>query len=570
MMKLYLPEADQSDELRQNYFNYAPSSTYDVLGSTFSQTLYENPASSLFRSAELFFAGKQGKRLTSEEYAESEYYREGITVGPDGMHESTAQILAERFDTRAARKMQIARGQGGFAMAASQLGVGLVASMMDPLNIAAAFIPVVGQARYASMIARSGKTSARLKRGLTEGAVGAVAVEPIVYGTARYEQNIDYTMADTLLNITFGTVLGGGLHVGFGAVGDALGRAGPEVREAAQKAAVAQAVSNKEIDVNPIMQADSTVRNHPAFRGEQEVPDWVTERGEPAVVRKGTSIPKVLKASKEAPPKTLIEYIRSIGGIRADDINIADVRQNLDKISGVIRKKARKKRTKKGEPQQFYPEPKTLSEIAEAVSEAGYFGSPDGEGYLRVPTINELLDKIDDDARNKNVYPELFEADYEARRDLADSLREEAERYGINYVGMSDEDFMRLIEARREQFADLDKMPSGIKDGLTEQEFYELRESLRSDPDKTITEKEFEEEIARIDQALEAEDPDALGMIERQSEELIADINFLIEQGADPEDFAENLVVYENMAAKAGDGYDSALRQGAECLRGAV
>ena len=49
--------------------------------------------------------------------------------------------------------------------------------------------------------------------------MGAAVVEPIVYGVAQKVQ-ADYGLADSLLNITFGTILGGGLHVGAGKLKD--------------------------------------------------------------------------------------------------------------------------------------------------------------------------------------------------------------------------------------------------------------------------------------------------------------------------------------------------------------
>lgn len=95
----------------------------------------------------------------------------------------------------------------------------MAAGIADPLNIASAFIPVVGQARYASMLARYGATTARAARGLVEGAVGAALVEPLVLLGATDEQ-ADYTAMDSLLNVAFGGILGGGLHTGLGAIKD--------------------------------------------------------------------------------------------------------------------------------------------------------------------------------------------------------------------------------------------------------------------------------------------------------------------------------------------------------------
>ena len=93
------------------------------------------------------------------------------------------------------------------------LGVGLVASMLDPINIGSAFVPVVNTARFASLAARYGKNSARALTGAVEGAVGATLVEPLILTAAAVEQDKDYNLYDSFMNVVFGTALGGGLHV---------------------------------------------------------------------------------------------------------------------------------------------------------------------------------------------------------------------------------------------------------------------------------------------------------------------------------------------------------------------
>lgn len=99
----------------------------------------------------------------------------------------------------------------------------LLASAADPIQLAASFVPVVGAAKWAALAARVGKLPARGAVGLVEGAVGSTLVEPIVLGQAIFEQG-DYGLYDSLINVAFGTVLGGGLHVAFGGVGEAVGR----------------------------------------------------------------------------------------------------------------------------------------------------------------------------------------------------------------------------------------------------------------------------------------------------------------------------------------------------------
>ena len=59
----------------------------------------------------------------------------------------------------------------------------------------------------------------RLIRGAVEGAGGALIIEPLVYGVAQRIQ-ADYDIYDSFLNVAFGSVIGGGLHVGAGKLKD--------------------------------------------------------------------------------------------------------------------------------------------------------------------------------------------------------------------------------------------------------------------------------------------------------------------------------------------------------------
>jgi len=136
-----------------------------------------------------------------------------------------------------------ARASKDFWTGAARLGTGLGVSILDPINVASAFIPITGgtlatragasalrrvgvlgpsTAVAAALPVRAGARAAlRLRQGAVEGAVGASIVEPIILSAAEADQ-ADYDMTDSLLNIAFGTVIGGGLHVGVGALGDRL------------------------------------------------------------------------------------------------------------------------------------------------------------------------------------------------------------------------------------------------------------------------------------------------------------------------------------------------------------
>lgn len=141
----------------------------------------------------------------------------------EGMRRGTLELLMDRKEEELANQQVISRASTEQLVAG--FGVGVLASVIDPLNIATAFVPVVSPARYAGMLARqtsrTGRALVRARVGALEGAVGAALVEPFVSAQARDEQ-ADYTMADSLLNVAFGTALGGGLHTGIGALSDAV------------------------------------------------------------------------------------------------------------------------------------------------------------------------------------------------------------------------------------------------------------------------------------------------------------------------------------------------------------
>lgn len=182
------------------------------------------------------------------------------------VRQAVADELARRKLAERRRQSIISR-RGDFGAGAAGLGLDLLVSVADPLNVASAFIPVIGQARFASMVARLGAGRARFTRGAIEGAVGAAVVEPIVL-MAAIEEQADYNHLDSLLNLAFGSILGGGLHLGGGFVADVAARAtgrptlsdriaalSPEVREAAGRVALAQTLEGRAGDVDPVIRA---------------------------------------------------------------------------------------------------------------------------------------------------------------------------------------------------------------------------------------------------------------------------------------------------------------------------
>lgn len=215
------------------------------------------------------------KELLSADEANSLYGDKGLKFDAP-VSAGYAKTLAEKKDAEFERNKIFARAPDGALTTATAFAGSFAGSAADPINIGAAFIPIVGEARYASMIAKLGPRGARFAKGAIEGAIGTAAIEPLVYAGAQVPQ-YDYTGADSLLNIAIGTGLGGGLHFAGGEMADAwrgrkvqaLAETGdvpapmniaeavdnlaPEQRADVLRTAIGQLAKGEEIDVAPII-----------------------------------------------------------------------------------------------------------------------------------------------------------------------------------------------------------------------------------------------------------------------------------------------------------------------------
>lgn len=255
MVDIYIPEQQEDKNLRNQYFDYQKAGTLDVLGATLDETLYYNPFNALDRLAEQKLGqGTTGRLLSKDEWASSDYFREGIEVGDEGIKEGLANLLAERHDERLDFQITLQRSRGGFKLGAAQFGVALAGSMLDPLNVASAFIPTVGLARGATVASRLGRKGNRFTTGMMDGAIGAAVVEPLVIGAAAAEQDRDYGLMDSFLNVALGSALGGGLHWGVGKLTDRINRTPPQTRDTAQQTAIGQVGSDQEVTAGNLIQ----------------------------------------------------------------------------------------------------------------------------------------------------------------------------------------------------------------------------------------------------------------------------------------------------------------------------
>lgn len=255
----------------------------------------------------------------------------GVLKFDKPISEAAAQDLSESKHAQQVRQDAINRRAGGLATGqAAQLVYGFVGGMLDPLSLGAALVPGVGEARIAGALGigmaeraggqvaaatLGGRLATRALSGASAGAAGTAALEPLNYALDRAEGE-DWHMADALRNIAFGSVLGGGLHVAGGAVGDRmaarraargpggaepnnplppgegvgegagssnpvtarLDAAGPEARETLLQGALAQHVDGQPVAVGAGLDAMEAVKAAGLARSDPRLSEWTQTR----------------------------------------------------------------------------------------------------------------------------------------------------------------------------------------------------------------------------------------------------------------------------------------------------
>lgn len=192
-----------------------PAPAGRVIAGAFDDALETNPVPMFMLARELNQMRQVGPKL-SRESALEEAKRRGVDVKvpEDGISALALGMLIDRRQDQAARDLLFARREG-FVAGAGVFGAGLAGALMDPLNAASGFIPVLSGTRYAGALAtaatRAGRAGVRLGVGAAEGAVGAGLVElPTI--ALRRELQDDYGLYDSLANVAFGTFANAGIR----------------------------------------------------------------------------------------------------------------------------------------------------------------------------------------------------------------------------------------------------------------------------------------------------------------------------------------------------------------------
>lgn len=197
-----------------------------------------------------------GALIDPKEWA-AQYPDLGLTFTRD-MGRAQAQLLVDHRTDELHRQYVLDHSPDTLMAKTARGLTEFAVSALDPVNVAAAFVPGVGETRAGLWAAKYGKTFARGAEGAAAGATGMLALQPLDAAEAHAYQD-HYGPMDAFMNVAFGTVLGGGLHAGAGWLSDVLSRAAPETREAALRSAVAQAAEGRPVDVEPVLATDPAI-----------------------------------------------------------------------------------------------------------------------------------------------------------------------------------------------------------------------------------------------------------------------------------------------------------------------
>ena len=264
MFNVGFGQFEKTKEEVQSTFGLLNTGFFEAQKANIINTWNYNPTYSLWRKGEEISAYNQDNTLLNKDNLNKEYAHLGLNFKEDTRKE-VVDYLVKRKELEMERASTIQRGPQNIFAKGSFFLTSLATSFADPVNIAASFVPVVGQAKFAGMVAKSGKNIARMKKGFVEGLVGNTAVEPIVYGVHKSQQS-DYDQYDAFINIAAGGLIGTGFHAGFGRIGDYLAKVqgkpniyqrlaavSPEHQQALLKYSVGKVLRGERVDTGNVV-----------------------------------------------------------------------------------------------------------------------------------------------------------------------------------------------------------------------------------------------------------------------------------------------------------------------------
>lgn len=330
--------------------------------------------------------------MLAPDAANEQYGIPGALTFDQPTREGEAKLLNQWKHEDIQRDDILDRSTPGAVPSVARFMSSMAGSAIDPVNLAASFIPVFGEARWAALAGRVGEIPAALARGAAEGFVGSALVEPIT-AVQQINQHGEYSAEDAFLDIGFGTLAGAGMRglgAGFHEAAIRWRGAPMEARSAAMMHSI-----------------DALTEGRPVRAAEIAEPARVAAASDAAV----SAVP--------SRPQDAISFIQAKGGLRDteghDLVNTVGQRQN-PRVGPLIRKSGGM----------------SIDDAGEALHEAGYFGDP---SITDRPTEAQVLDFLRDASTTKR-YQVGVDAGTEIgntqARDLADNeLSRTIEDHGV-------------------------------------------------------------------------------------------------------------------------------------------
>lgn len=554
-----------------NLFEAKPT-TSETIGAYVQETFQgEGSLSQDIEAMNIRDSERQGrdKPISEESWKNSSYFRQGLTYHPN-MTEYSAKTLSEIEDSRNNRKLIMDKASKLQTVAG--FGVGFLSGIVEPKNLVSGVAAGLVTGGVGSLVPSVGRmiatTSVRgaATRGAIEGVVGAAATEPSNLESSKIVQG-DYTMADSMVNLALGSILGAGLGGGLkhlelkGEAKVAAKKADLEVayqteaRLAVKEfdTALAQITEGSAIDVHAVKQLDNAEKVQSAKQELPRIEEKIaaTETPDSKILDKAMAdvfynnkVPEGIDsqilvdlASAKMPkkPETLLSFIKNNGGIKDDGGELKSIGIDSKTRPGLINNKAGN----------------TLDEAALKAWEQGYFPE-----HQTRPDIDTLLTAIRDDYSGNRMV--VRQSDYGYFNDIENFAQTDR---AINELGIDAKKLRNFankqkLQAKRVQVAAVAKIPvdnAPIK-------------KLQDDVGKVDNSTAYDPKVSdEVQQYLDENQLDDIAALERHLESLQEDIQHMRDEGMLT---AEQLAILDELNKIDGDinMRDNVLRSAHLCL----
>lgn len=395
--------------------------------------------------------GSQFTDMMTAEDANKEFSVPGMTPFDKPVSRAVAEDIYESHRRRIARESVLERGRETIASSwLVEFPVMLAAQAIDPINLASAFLPGAPAARVTAWLAaaRTGVQRAAIRgaTGALEGAVGAAAVEPLVYTLMRDEHN-DYDMGNSAINIGLGALLGGALHTGVGtfkdwrasrdenAMANQISRLAPETREAMFRASLSDVIDGRRVNIASEI-SDAMELKAASEKVEEKARAVAAMEADTTRVAEVRTIADSVRGKSgglgrpEGAPVSLLEFIGSKGGVQDQGGDLKAIGADKHFVPGqgrIVRKNGL-----------------SLDYAREAAVEAGYLKQD--------ATIADFLDAVAEEVSGRRVYlpHEVAKAQERSMARKLDREQERVDALKSEILSLTDEYGIRIDEVELE------------------------------------------------------------------------------------------------------------------------